>query len=144
MERTQFNISIDAPKEKVWNVLWQDDTYREWTSVFSPGSRAISDWEKGSKIKFLGEKESGMVAIIEDKVPNEYMAFKHMGEIKDGKEDTESERVTAWQGAMETYTLKGGSPTELKVEIDLNEEYKEMFMGMFPKALQKVKEISER
>ena len=46
MEKQTFKITIDAPREKVWDVLWSDDTYREWTSVFSPGSRAETDWRR--------------------------------------------------------------------------------------------------
>ncbi len=45
---------------------------------------------------------------------------------------------------MENYTLKEADGlTELLVEMDMNEEYKEMFMGMFPKALEQVKLLSE-
>ena len=50
MERKEFTIDINAPREKVWDVLWQDDSYRKWTSVFSEGSHAETDWKKGSKV----------------------------------------------------------------------------------------------
>jgi len=43
MERINFSISIDAPKEKVWNVLWNDSSYRKWTSVFAEGSSVVTD-----------------------------------------------------------------------------------------------------
>lgn len=85
-----------------------------------------------------------MVSKIETNRLNEFMSFKHLGEVKNGAEDTESDKVKGWAGAMENYTLKevDGS-TELLVEMDMNEEYKEMFMGMFPKALEQVKVLSE-
>jgi uncharacterized protein YndB with AHSA1/START domain len=33
METLQFSKSINAPLEKVWEVLWIDDLYKKWTSV---------------------------------------------------------------------------------------------------------------
>jgi len=144
MEKQEFKIAIDAPREKVWNVLWTDDTYREWTSPFSAGSHAETDWKKGSKVLFLDGKGMGMVSTIAENIPNEYMSFEHRGVVKDGVEDTESEEVKKWAGAHENYTLKNVSgKTELVVDMDINDEYKDMFTEIFPKALQKVKELSE-
>ncbi|WP_427872212.1 hypothetical protein [Flavobacterium sp. MMS24-S5] len=54
MEKLVFNIDIKAPKEKIWKVLWDDETYRKWTSVFAEGSYAESTWNEGDKIYFLG------------------------------------------------------------------------------------------
>jgi hypothetical protein len=72
------------------------------------------------------------------------MSFKHLGEVKNGIEDTESDKVKGWAGAFENYTLKEvDGNTELIVEMDLNEEYKDMFMQMFPKALEQLKILSE-
>src|SRR5215216_1793804 len=106
MEKKRFKIAISAPKEKVWKLLWNDAGYRQWTSVFSEGSMAETDWEKGSKVLFLDGKGSGMVSRIADKVPNEYMSFEHLGIVENGVEDIKSEKVKEWAGAMENYTLK--------------------------------------
>lgn len=144
MERVQFKVVINAPKEKVWKTLWEDETYRKWTSVFSPSSHAESDWKEGSKILFVDGTGHGMVSYIETNKPFEKMSFKHAGEIKDGIEDVESEKVKPWAGAMEIYTLiETDGKTDLLVELDLAEEYKAMFMAKFPKALDKVKELAE-
>ncbi len=60
-------------------------------------------------------------------------------------EDTTSDRVKQWAGSREDYTLKTvNGQTELAVDMDLNEEYAEMFKEIWPKALVKVKEIAER
>ena len=145
METKEFKITIDAPKEKVWNTLWNDTTYPEWTSVFAAGSRAESDWKKGSKILFLDDKGSGMVSVIAEKVPNEFMSFKHLGEVKDGVEDTTSEKVSQWAGAFENYTLKAiDGKTELIVDLDISDDFADYFLKTFPKALDKVKEIAEQ
>lgn len=154
MEKQEFRITIDAPREKVWKVLWSDDSYRAWTAPFSEGSHAvvesesgdaiITDWKKGSKVLFLDAQGMGMVSKIDDAVPNELMSFKHLGIVKDGIEDTESEAVKGWAGAHENYYLKDvQGKTELQVELDIDEQHKEMFSDTFPKALQKVKELAE-
>ncbi|HLO71295.1 MAG TPA: SRPBCC domain-containing protein [Flavipsychrobacter sp.] len=145
MEKIRFAVTINAPREKVWSILWTGETYRAWTSVFSEGSRAITDWKKGSKVLFTDGSGSGMVSRIDDLIPNEFMSFQHLGELKDGVEDTTSERVQQWAGGRENYTLNAvGDNTELIVELDLLDEFKDYFMSTFPKALAKVKELSEQ
>jgi uncharacterized protein YndB with AHSA1/START domain len=144
MEKQQHSISINAPREKVWNILWADQTYRQWTTPFMEGSYAVTDWQKGSKALFLGPDGGGMVARIEDNIPNEYLSIEHLGMVENGVEDTESDKVKEWAGAHENYTLKDvDGQTELLIEIDVNQEYAQMFNDMWPKALQKVKELAE-
>ena len=145
MEKHEFKTSIDAPREKVWNILWGDDSYSKWTSVFAEGSRAETDWKEGSKVLFLDGKGQGMVSTIAANKPNEYMSFKHMGTVKDGVEDLDSKQTKEWAGALENYTLKTvNGKTELIVDMDMTEEFKEYFINTFPKALEKVKELAER
>lgn len=144
MERREYKTIIQAPREKVWDVLWKDNTYREWTSVFSEGSRAESDWQEGSKIYFLNAEDQGMVSVIQKKVPNEYMSFKHLGVVKNGIEDMTSEEVAIWAGSTEDYTLKKrGDKTELIVEMDIAESFLDFFSTTWPKAMDKIKSLSE-
>ena len=77
MKKLQFSIEINAPKEKVWDTLWQDENYRKWTSVFMEGSFAESDWKEGGKIHFLTPDRNGMFGIIEKLVPFEKMYFEN-------------------------------------------------------------------
>ena len=145
METKEFKISINASKERVWDILWNDSTYRAWTSVFAEGSHAESDWQKGSKILFLDGKGAGMVSQIVEKIPNEFMSFKHLGEVKDGVQDTSSDKVSEWAGAVENYTLNSvNGKTELKVYMNIADEFMEYFLKTWPKALDKVKELAEK
>ena len=57
MQKLHFNIEINAPKEKVWNTMLDDKTYRIGTEPFMPGSYYKGNWDKGSKILFLGPGE---------------------------------------------------------------------------------------
>ena len=144
MEKMSFKTVINATPEKIWKVLWDDETYRKWTSAFAEGSTAETDWKQGSKVLFTDGKGSGMVARIAENRPNEYMSIEHLGEVHNGVEDTTSEKVKQWAGAHENYTLKkAGGKTELIIDMDITEEFKDMFSEMWPKALESVKNLSE-
>lgn len=145
MEKQTFNIVIDANREQVWNVLFGETTYPQWTSVFAEGSSVETDWQEGTKTLFLDGKGDGMVAVIEKNIPNEFLSIRHIGEIKDGVEDLDSENVQKWAGAHENYTLKElDGKTELLIDLDITEEFKDYFLDTWPKALKRVKELSER
>jgi len=145
MKKLNFSTDINAPKEKVWDTLWNDATYRAWTSAFAEGSYAKTDnWKEGSKVLFLDPKGDGMVSMVAKNKPHEYMSFKHLGEVKKGVEDTNSEKVKGWSGAMENYSLKEeNGKTTLLVEMDSTDEFGDYFAKTWPKALEKVKELSE-
>jgi uncharacterized protein YndB with AHSA1/START domain len=145
MQTLTFKTRINASPEKIWKVLWEDATYRKWTNVFSEGSHAVSDWKEGSRVLFLGPDGGGMFSEIAKLVPNEYIAFRHLGMMKDGKEEPETEETKSWAGAMETYTLKSdGSSTELTATVDIVEQHADHFQDAFPKGLNIVKELSEQ
>jgi len=145
MEKLKFSTDINAPKEKVWEILWNLDSYKAWTSAFHEGSYAETDnWKEGTKVLFLGPGRSGMVSRVAANKPNEYMSFEHLGEVKEGVEDTTSDAVKIWAGSTENYTLKGeNGTTTLLVDMDITPEFKEMFEKMWPKALEKIKALAE-
>jgi len=149
MQKLNFSIVIKASKEKVWNTMLDDKTYRQWTEAFSPGSHFVGSWNKGSKMLFLGPdqegKLGGMVSRIKENKKHEYLSIEHLGLVQDGKEDTTSDAVKQWAGALENYTFKDlNDKTELLIDMDINDEYKEMFEGMWPVALQKLKDLAEK
>lgn len=141
MKKLNFSIRVAVPKDRLWQTLWNDATYRQWTAIFHEGSHAVSDWQEGSKILFLGPGGDGMTSRIARLIPNEFMSFEHLGEVKNGVEDFSG----GWSGALENYSLRecdGG--TELSVEIDSDDNFADYFRDVFPKALQKLKELSEQ
>lgn len=144
MEKREYKTIIDASPLRVWEVLWGEVSYKEWTSVFAEGSRAETDWQEGSKVYFLSNCDDGMVAIIQKKTPNKYMSFKHIGVVKNGVEDFDSEEVRKWAGSTENYTLKEqNGKTELIVDMDIDDAYLDYFESTWPKAMAKLKDISE-
>jgi len=147
MKDLNFSIFINAPREKVWNTMLEDATYREWTKPFNKTSYFKGDWSEGSKILFLGtdkngENEGGMYSRIDKNIPFEYISIEHLGVLQNGVE-------TPWIGegsGFENYKFEekdGG--TELKIEMtNIPDEYMEMMNEMWPKALEILKALSEK
>lgn len=153
MEKLQFSTRINAPIQTVWSTMLDDATYREWTSEFQEGSYYEGDWNQGSEIRFLGPDDNGstggMLATVEESRPHEFVSLRYLGQIVDGVNDTTSDEARSIAGSHENYTLRQADGiTELDVEIELNagsdDEFVQMFNDMWPKALEKLKDICER
>jgi uncharacterized protein YndB with AHSA1/START domain len=150
MIKLHFSITINAQRAKVWSTMLDDVTYRVWTEAFNAGSHYVGDWSKGSNILFLGPDPNtgsmgGMVSRIAENRLHEFISIEHLGMVNDGKEDTTSDAVKGWAGAHENYAFKEkNGATEVLVDIDITEDLKEMFEGMWPKALQKLKDLAEK
>lgn len=145
MKTLRFEILIQASREKVWRTMLEQQTYRIWTAEFAAGSHYEGSWEKGEPIRFLGPDGSGMVAVIDENRPFEHISIRHLGEIRNGVDDTGSEAVKSWSGnVFERYTLResdGG--TLLEVTCDVTPEYEAMMSDMWPRALQRLKTLVE-
>lgn len=145
MKKTlHYTATINAPVEKVWKIMLEDATYRQWTTPFGQ-SYYEGSWDKGSTIKFLGAEGSGMIAVIAENKPYEFLSIEHRGFIMNGVEDTESPKVKAWVPAHENYTFvrHNNGTTEVQIDLDTPTEYEEMFEEAWPKALEKLKALCE-
>ncbi len=144
MKKLQFTILIQASRGQVWDTLLGPVTYRTWTAAFGPGSYFEGTWAQGQRMRFLGPGGDGMVAEIAEARPPEYLSIRHLGEIKGGIEDTESEAVRAWAPCFETYTLaEAGGATELTVDMDTAEAWESFMSSSWPKALALLKALCE-
>jgi len=141
MKTISFEKKIHAPIEKVWEILWNDDTYREWTKHFMPGTEShyVSDWQVGGKTLFLGPDQSGMIATI-TKLDRPYQViFNHQGEILNG---VEGEKYA--EGFYEKYLLsETDGITTLTVSVDVEAEYEDHMNEGFTRGLADVKRLAE-
>jgi hypothetical protein len=140
-----FEISIQADAAKVWHSLWNLENYKAWTSVFCAGSYyKTDDFKKGNKIHLLTPNGDGMYSILHDVQENKFLAFKHLGDLKNHNEMPIEGDVLAWSGALETYTLnQNGNTTDLIVHVDTIDTYIDFMNKSFPLALQELKKIAE-
>ncbi|MGK6351624.1 SRPBCC family protein [Parapedobacter sp. DT-150] len=148
MVTLQFSKEIKAPAQKVWDTLWNPETYLTWTKAFNPedaGGSIQSDWQVGGKTLFLDSKGSGMVSTIRSKNEPYDVVFEHLGEVTDGEEDTTSEKVKAWAGSLEEYHLsENNGTTTLTASVQTAPEWEEHMNVAFAKGLEEVKKLSEQ
>ncbi|NIK90922.1 SRPBCC domain-containing protein [Mangrovimonas sp. CR14] len=151
MKKLQYTIEINASADEVYNTMLGIDnieTYNLWTAEFNPTSTYEGSWDKGSKILFVGTdengKKGGMVSEIADNIPHKFISIRHYGILDGDKEITEGPDVEKWAGGLENYSFQEeNGVTTVTVECDMADDYQDYFDTTWPKALKKLKELSE-
>ena len=151
MKKLQFKVSINAPVTKVYDIMLgtgSKSTYEQWTSLFNPTSTYEGNWDKGTKILFVGVDEKGekggMVSRIVDNIPNRFVSVQHYGLLKGDEEITEGPEVEKWANGFENYTFEENNGiTSVTIDLDTTEEFEDYFKETYPKALGKLKELCE-
>jgi len=139
----QFSIKIKTPREKVWSTLWENKTFRDWGNIIDEGQYMVGEMKEGNEVQFISSASGyGVTSLIEKLTPNEFVLFR---QIVDTKESGEQEREKEWTGGTESYSLvEKDGVTTLTVEIDVPLGQEETFKVRFPKALERVKILSEK
>lgn len=152
MKKLQYKVSINAPATRVYNVMLgisSKSTYEQWTALFNPTSTYEGSWNKGNKMLFIGVDEKGekggMVSRIADIVPNRFVSIQHYGLVKADKEITEGPEVEKWANGFENYTFEeNNGTTTVTVDLDTTEDFIDYMNETYPKALDTLKELSEK
>lgn len=144
MKALHFSIRINAPRERVWRSMLEQDGYRQWTSAFGEGSYYEGSWEKGQRIRFLGlDGSGGMFSIIAENRRFEFISIRHLGEVVNGVEDTS--KPSGWTNALENYTFTtDGNTTQVQVDVNTIPEFEKFMTDAWPKALSQLKELCEQ
>lgn len=144
MTTLHFSITIRAPREYVWDAMIGPYTFGIWASEFTDGSHFEGSWDEGERILFLASNGDGMTAVIAENRPGEFISIKHLGYIKYGVEDTDSEQVRSWAPVFENYTFVDlGADTEVRVDMDVTPEFESYMAAIWPKALARLKKLCE-
>ncbi len=129
MQKLHFSVQINAKKEKVWDVMFGDATYKEWKGSVWEGSYYKGDWSEGSKMLFLaphltGPEESGWIGRVSKNRKYELMSIEDIGHVSDGVEHIISKDERKSLPSYEDYTFvdKDGG-TELLIDVDFLDEY---------------------
>lgn len=138
----QFTVEITATKEKVWDVLWQDVTFREWAGLIDPGTYMVGELKEGNEVQFISaENGYGVTSLVEKLTPNEFLLLRHSADTQD---TGARERDKEWTGGAESYSLsEQDGVTALTAAFDVPTEMEEYFAAAYPKALSRVKELAE-
>ena len=142
MKELQFSTQISAPKERVWATLWEDATFRDWASIIDEGTYLQGEMKEGNEIQFISSVNGyGVTSLIEKLIQNEYVLIKHSADTQDsGMQERERE----WTGGTESYLLtEKNGVTTLLVTTDVPDELVEMFNIRLPRAIERIKTLSE-
>jgi hypothetical protein len=86
-----------------------------------------------------------MVSRIAENIPNRFVSIQHYGLVKADQEITEGPEVEKWANGFENYTFEENNGTStVTVDLDATEEFLGYMNEIYPKALNKLKEICEK
>ncbi|MDD3307834.1 MAG: hypothetical protein PHO29_12165 [Acetobacterium sp.] len=143
MKKIQFSIEINTAKERVWETLWEDITFRDWANIIDEGTYMKGAMKEGNEIEFISSVSGyGVTDLIEKLNPNEFVLFRHSA---DTKKSGQQEREKEWTGGTESYSLaEKNGVTTLIVKTDVPKEQEETFKIRFPRALERIKTLAEK
>lgn len=152
MQKLQFKKEINVPSQKVYETMLglnNKNTYEHWTSAFNPTSTYDGNWEKGSKIYFVGVdengKKGGMVSEIAENKPAKFVSIRHYGFLDGDTEVTTGEQVEKWANGFENYTFEeNNGMTTVTVNLATAEDFLDFMNQTYPKALDILKELCEK
>lgn len=144
MKTLQFSTLIHAKRSIVWDVMLEPNSFKVWTGEFAEGSYFEGSWGKGEHIRFLIPDGSGMTSVIAENRLHEFLSIQHVGYVKDGVDDTESEEIRSWAPAFENYTFTdSGTSTALHIDVEVLPEFEAYMLRTWPKALESLKALCE-
>ncbi len=143
MKEMQFLVEIHAPKLKVWDTLWQDETFRDWAGIIDPGTYMKGELKVGNEVEFISaENGYGVTSLVDKLIPGEFLLLKHQ---TDTKESGTQQRENEWTGGEERYVLtEKNGVTILTAIFGVPPEMEEYFNDAYPKAFEKVKQLAEQ
>lgn len=155
LNKLKFEVEINAPVDKVWEKMLGEAGYRVWTAEFNPGGswyekEHTGEFVAGENVDFLGPDQNGnlggMISKVYEVRKPEFISFQHLGYNMSGVRDTTSEENQSLFPSFENYTFEKIDDNKTKVHVDMDSDpkYTEMFNGLWPKALNKLKEICEK
>lgn len=139
MKQLVFITQINATPEKVWDVLFTQDSYRKWSSAMNEGTYFEGNWEEGTIMKFLDPKNNGMYNLIYKNIPNKTLKMKHLGWILEGELSPQD-----WEESTVTYHLENNEDgTLLTAEVISLDEFVDFFNSKYPKNFELIKKLAE-
>ncbi|MCZ7555018.1 MAG: SRPBCC domain-containing protein [Bacteroidia bacterium] len=147
MQKLTYSVEISAPADIVWNVLWEKESYEQWTKPFSPGSTYDGSFEaEGNRVHFHNGEGGGMYSVVARRVENELLSIRHLGVLgQNGEELPPTADTEQWSNIFEDYTL---TPTEngvrLDITLDMDDAYADFMNDAFTRALDIIKSLSEQ
>ncbi|MCE4555619.1 SRPBCC domain-containing protein [Pelomonas cellulosilytica] len=144
MKDLDFGIDIAAPRERVWDCMFDPLAYRDWTRAFAEGSYYEGVWATGRRLRFLDPQGFGMEAVVDEALPHERLSLRLIGEIKEGRPVAGSPLVKAPAHERYVFTATPRDGTHLAVHLQSwDDGFTDFLQTTWPQALQRLKTIAE-
>lgn len=144
LRKVVYQIEVDAPVEKVWDVLMKHENYKEWASAFCEGTYYTGELKPSGRVHFLTPEGDGMYSDVIFHIPNQHVLFMHIGEVENHVEKPIDENSEKWTGAFEGYSIKEkDGKTLIIAEVDVTENDRAHMDVKFPLGLEKAKRMAE-
>lgn len=103
MKTLTFSVEVKAPRERVWNTLWDDTTFRDWANIIDEGTYMVGELKEGNEVQFISSVGGyGVTSLVEKLTPNEFVLFRHS---RDTQDSGSQEREKEWTGGTESSLL---------------------------------------
>ena len=137
-------VEIDAPVQKVWDVLTNPNFTDQWTNEFMADMIVESDWKMGSAVvwKDISGKVvvEGDVTKIEPKKVLRYTTFDvETGRTPVTEEDGITFELSGYEGKTKLHILHGDFAT-----MKEGQKYYDMTLDAWNKIVPKIKELAEK
>ncbi len=138
MANLHYKIILNNNVEYVFDKLFDKAVFEEWTKVFNPDSKMRGTLAKGEEVFFYDADENGMLALVSEYQVNKLIEFTYLADVMNGEK-----RKYPDNSNHERYTFTNLQDEMVMVDIDLDipDEYKDMFEDMWTKAIVEIQNI---
>ena len=145
MKNKEYTIEINAPQDRVWDIMLSKDTYAEWVKGFAENSLFVGEWTQGTHMDFIHPNHGGTRATLDIVDRPHRLQATHIALIsKDGSLDTTSEFAKTWIGTVEEYILQTeNDTTHVTIVMHFHPDYEDMLDKGWKKSLQFLKALCE-
>jgi uncharacterized protein YndB with AHSA1/START domain len=136
--------TINAPKERVWDVLTKDEYTRQWYAEFHPGTYADTTWKEGTQAIFTHDGVKGIIGTVDVNRPAEELIIRYEGLLSDGKPDYSSPAAAHVKNGYESYLLaEDNGITTLQTAASMSPEFMDMMGSSWDRAKDRIKQLAE-
>lgn len=138
MTNLHYKTVLNNSPEYVFEKLFDKQVFKQWTRIFNPTSDYSGTFGLGEEILFHDADGNGMLTLITQYEINKTIKFVYIASLNNGQK-------TLFQTTenYECYTFTNNGNHTMTFDIDLNipDEYVEMFEEMWPIAINYIQDL---
>jgi uncharacterized protein YndB with AHSA1/START domain len=136
MPTIEKSIEIDAPIEKVYEVLTNPKLVRGWANAFSEGTYAETDWQPGSTIEWKDKNGYlGAKGVVMENEPPRRITVAYYDDVKDGPPNQPGQYKEVYLVQPGQLNIKAGTLSEGDIKVH---------EPLWDKAIRLIKELAEK